>query len=93
MDCLFSSVSSPAKLVGHSTKIGTALDGNPIYGKYISVNGIATLPTDLDACGGRVGFTPDSPDVQIYYYVITQYAPFSVGCFASKGTSTGNSAM
>ena len=42
---------------GHSTRIGTALDGHGIYGKFIS-GGI--LPNDLDGCNGRLGVTPDS---------------------------------
>ena len=46
MDCLYSS-SSSAGLTGHSTRIGTAIDGHPLYGKFISVNGAAASPTDL----------------------------------------------
>ena len=63
---------------GHSTRIGTALDGNGIYGKYI--NG-GVVPTDLDACGGRTGVTPDSNGKEVYYYVVQDRAPFTVGCF------------
>lgn len=75
MDCLFT-----ADVNNHSTKIGTALDGNPIYGKYIE-GGV--IPTDLDACGGRVGTTGDLKDV--YYYVVQDKPPFTMGCLA--GTS------
>ena len=40
-----------------STRVGTAADGNRIYRMYID-RGV--LPTDLDACCGRSGVTPDS---------------------------------
>ena len=63
---------------GHSTRIGTALDGNGIYGQFI--NG-GVKPTDLDACHGRTGVTPDSDGKEVYYYVITAEPPFTVGCF------------
>ena len=62
----------------HSTRIGTALDGNGIYG--MNING-GVPPTDLDACHGRTGVTPDSSGAEVYYYVITAEAPFTVGCF------------
>lgn len=52
MSCLYRS----NETTGHSSRIGTALDGNGIYGKYIGFGG--QLPTDLDACGGRYGITP-----------------------------------
>ena len=74
MTCLYKSDES----TGHSTRVGTALDGNGIYGKYIN-GGIE--PTDLDACGGRTGITPDSNGEEVYYYVIQDRAPFTVGCF------------
>lgn len=51
---------------GHSTRIGTMLDGNGLYGKYVAKD---TLPTDLDACGGRKGVTPDSGGKEVYYYM------------------------
>jgi hypothetical protein len=41
----------------HSTRIGVMADGNPLYGP--NVDG-GVRPTDLDACGGRTGVTPDS---------------------------------
>lgn len=74
MGCLYSADPSTQ----HSTRIGTALDGNGIYGKYID-GGVA--PTDLDACGGRYGITPDSNGKTVYYYVVQDVAPFTVGCF------------
>jgi len=74
MGCLYSS----DPVTGHSTRIGTALDGSGLYGKFIS-DGIA--PTDLDACGGRWGVTPDSDGETVYYYMIQDSGPFTLGCF------------
>jgi len=74
MTCLYTQNS----ITNHSTRVGTALDGNGIYGKYI--NG-GVVPRDLDACGGRSGVTPDSNGSSVYYYVVQDTAPFSVGCF------------
>ena len=36
---------------------------------------------DLDACSGRYGVTPDSNGEVVYYYMVTDAAPFTVGCF------------
>ena len=66
---------------GHSSKFATALDGNSIYGPYIT-GGV--VPTDLDACNGRFGITPDSGGQEIYYYVVTSTPPFSLGCLAGN---------
>ena len=79
MTCLYHS----DETTGHSTRVGTALDGNGIYGKYID-GGIE--PTDLDACGGRTGVTPDSNGQEVYYYVLQDVAPFTVGCFGPVGS-------
>jgi len=46
MNCLYKADSA----TGHSTRIGTAADGNGIYGH--NING-GCEPTDLDWCGGR----------------------------------------
>jgi len=73
MSCLFDAASS-----GHSTRIGTALDGNGIYGNHID-GGVE--PEDLDACGGRTGVTPNSNGAEVYYYSVSSSAPFSIGCF------------
>lgn len=74
MTCLYTA--DPT--TGHSTRIGTAGDGNGIYGKYID-GGVE--PTDLDACGGRFGVTPDSNGAQVYYYPVKATSPFSIGCY------------
>ena len=77
MDCLYTSDNT----TGHSTRVGTAIDGNGVYGHYID-GGV--LPCDLDVCGGRVGITPDSGGIEVYYYMITSYAPFTIGCLGSE---------
>lgn len=68
---------------GHSSRIGTANDGRGIYGKLID-GGLK--PTDLDICGGRYGVTPDSNGEVVYYYVTTEEAPFTAGCFGPINT-------
>lgn len=74
MQCLYES--DPR--TGHSTRIGTAADGNGIYGRFID-GGVE--PTDLDACGGRFGVTPDSNGQVVYYYPVTSAAPFVLACY------------
>merc|ERR1711988_1267887 len=62
---------------GHSPRVGTALDGRGIYGKWADS---LTLPA-LDACGGRFGVPPDSTTGAVeYYYVMQDFPPFTVGC-------------
>uniref|UniRef100_A0A7S2RQQ2 YHYH domain-containing protein n=1 Tax=Mucochytrium quahogii TaxID=96639 RepID=A0A7S2RQQ2_9STRA len=75
MTCLYTNSSN-----GHSTRIGTALDGRGIYGKYIE-GGV--LPDDLDACGGRYGTPPDLENTteEVYYYMVQDNPPFTIGCF------------
>ena len=70
--CLYDDTAS-----GHSTKVGEALDGQSIYGKYEDTN---TLPM-LDACSAHFGNTPESSDTQVYHYHVQDAAPFVVGCF------------
>ncbi len=79
MNCLYSS--DPT--TGHSTRIGTALDGNGIYGHNIAGG---CEPTDLDWCGGRTGVTPDSNGQEVYYYVVSNKAPFALACFGPVDT-------
>ena len=74
MNCLYTA----DPVTGHSTRIGTALDGNGIYGHNIDGG---CEPTDLDWCGGRTGVTPDSQGKSVYYYVVSNRAPFALGCF------------
>lgn len=49
-----------------------------IYGKWEDFS-TGLLP-DLDACNGQWGKTPDSPDVDVYHYQITDHPPYTVGC-------------
>eukprot|EP00959_Pyramimonas_sp_CCMP1952_P330064 6910809-Pyramimonas_sp.AAC.1 len=63
MTCLYAG--NPA--TGHSTRIATMMDGHGLYGKFVATG---TLPTDLDACGGRTGVTPDSDGKEVYYYMV-----------------------
>lgn len=74
MSCMYEA--DPA--TGHSTRIGTAADGNGIYGHNIAGG---CEPTDLDWCGGRTGVTPDSNGQEVYYYVVSNRAPFTLACF------------
>lgn len=74
MQCLYDADAA----TGHSTRIGTAGDGNGIYGRFID-GGVE--PDDLDACGGRFGVTPDSDGEVVYYYPVTSAAPFVLGCY------------
>jgi hypothetical protein len=74
MTCLY----SQDALSGHSTRIGTALDGRGLDGKF---NNGSVVPTDLDGCNGRWGVTPDSGGATVYYYVVTDRPPFTIGCF------------
>jgi len=74
MSCLYTA----APTTGHSTRLATMLDGRGLYGKFVATD---TLPADLDACGGRTGVTPDSNGEPVYYYMVQDRPPFTVGCF------------
>ena len=60
----------------HSTMIGVALDGFPVYGPR-DVDGAS--PIGLDECSGHVGPTPEFPQ-GTYHYHLTEQAPYGVGC-------------
>ena len=79
MGCLY----EPDPITLHSTRVGTALDGNGIYGDLID-GGV--LPTDSDACGGRFGITPDSDGEIVYYYPIKSTPPFTMSCYGPIGS-------
>ena len=79
MNCLYDADPD----TGHSTRIGTAADGNGIYGHNIDGG---CEPTDLDWCGGRKGVTPDSNGQEVYYYVVSNRAPFALACFGPINT-------
>ncbi|KAG7377048.1 hypothetical protein PHYPSEUDO_012250 [Phytophthora pseudosyringae] len=72
-DCLLNELGD--RVGRPSPLIGFAFDGFPLYGPY-GENG--QVPTDLDACSGRVG------DDGTYRYHVTLAAPFLLGCF--RGT-------
>ena len=60
--------------------VGTGPDDrHPLYGKWLDADA-GTLPK-LDACGGRFGVTPDSPNRVIYHYQVQDRSPFTFGCF------------
>jgi len=61
---------------GHSKQIGRLPNGQLIYGKWEETR---LLPL-LDACGGHLGRTPDSPSVDLYHYHVQDSPPFTVGC-------------
>jgi hypothetical protein len=71
----------------HSTRIATAADGHGIYGNHTSIDSNGYVyPTDLDACGGRVGVTPDSGGSSVYYYMTRNLPPFTLGCYSDKAS-------
>eukprot|EP00039_Didymoeca_costata_P006316 m.89170 g.89170 ORF g.89170 m.89170 type:complete len:601 (+) comp13207_c1_seq1:150-1952(+) len=70
----------------HSAKIGEALDGQNLYGKWENYE-TKELPL-LDACGGHFGYTPESPDKIVYHYHVQEKAPFTIGCFGPNENNT-----
>eukprot|EP00935_MAST-01C_sp_MAST-1C-sp1_P000042 g42.t1 len=76
---------------GHSPRIGTALDGKGIYGKWEDY-ATSTLPL-LDACGGSFGVTPDSNGEEVYHYHVQDSAPFTIGCFGPMADSNGDQTL
>jgi hypothetical protein len=75
---------------GHSSAIGTMLDGQLLYGFW------EHFPSDtypvLDACNGHFGVTPDS-STEVYHYHTTHLPPFSAGCLGPALDSDGNEVM
>ncbi|KAG1692775.1 hypothetical protein DVH05_024390 [Phytophthora capsici] len=66
-----------------SPLIGFAFDGFPLYGPY-GENG--QVPTDLDACNGRIG-----DDGTYRYHVTINTAPYLLGCFKGTPSTDQNS--
>ena len=58
---------------------GTDSNGTPLYGKWENQSS-QELPL-LDACGAHYGFTPESPDTEIYHHHVQANPPFTYGCF------------
>ncbi len=69
----------------HSALIGYLFDGVPIYGPQ-DVDGEA--PTDLDACLGHVGPTPEF-DEDVYHYHTSLTPNYISECFAAEAVSAG----
>jgi hypothetical protein len=61
----------------HSVMIGVLLDGYTVYGPW-GDGGVA--PTDLDACSGHTGTTPEFTEA-VYHYHLTETAPYSIPCY------------
>jgi len=68
---------------GHSTQIGDAAS-HALYGKWEHFSE-RKLPY-LDACGGHFGFTPESPQTEVYHYHVQDTAPFSIGCYGPSAS-------
>jgi hypothetical protein len=80
----YHTLSSCIKDTSVKTVIGYGLDGFPITGPKVGVNGTLTT-SDLDECHGIVSaITLDGKTVTMYHYVMTQDFPYSVSCF--RGT-------
>ncbi len=71
----------------HSTLLGVLLDGFAVYGPA-GEGGDA--PTDLDACSGHVGVTPEFTTA-LYHYHLTETAPYSIPCY--RGTADVETGM
>ncbi|MDP2313576.1 MAG: YHYH protein [Pseudomonadota bacterium] len=69
----------------HSRLIGVLLDGFTVYGPW---GDGGSPPTDLDACSGHTGVTPEFADA-VYHYHLTETAPYSIPCYRGEVESTG----
>ena len=81
---------SLAAVSGHSPIAGVMLDGRGLYGPYESA---ATLPSNLDACGGHTGPVPAYSATingaavtvpaasSVYHYHVQSGGPFTIGCY------------
>ena len=57
-----------------------------MYGKWEDFeNGL--LP-ELDACGAHFGYTPESPDVEVYHHHVQDSPPFTFGCYGPNDDNT-----
>lgn len=75
--CITDAVDVPGQ---HSTIIGFALDGFPIYGSK-DAGGALITNGQLDECSGHVGPTPEFPDGIYHYHLTEDGAPYSIDCF------------
>ena len=79
--CVTDAVDTPG---AHSVIIGYLFDGYPIYGPQ-DVGG--SEPTDLDACMGHAGVTPEF-SVPTYHYHVSTKANYISACLTGE-TSRG----
>jgi hypothetical protein len=67
-------------------------DGYPLYGRH---DADGSTPANLDASGGHVGTTPDSPSTAVYHYHVnlqTSHTGATAGdeaWFLTTGTYAG----
>jgi len=73
----------------HSSLVGYALDGYPIYGP-LGDGGKTLTNADLDACHGTTGpVILRGKKVTIYHYVATAEYPYTLGCFHGTPVHAG----
>jgi len=73
----------------HSSLVGYALDGYPIYGP-LGDGGRVLGNADLDACHGTTGpVILRGRKVTIYHYVATAEYPYTLGCFHGTPVHAG----
>jgi hypothetical protein len=72
--CISSVIDSPGE---HSKLVGYLLDGHPIYGPQ-DVDGVEA--SDLDACLGHYGTTPEFPE-GVYHYHTSNSSPYISPCY------------
>jgi len=73
----------------HSSLVGYALDGYPIYGP-LGDGGKTLGNADLDACHGTTGpVILRGKKVTIYHYVATAEYPYTLGCFHGTPVHAG----
>ena len=73
--CITSEINQPGQ---HSSLLGFAIDGFPVYGPQGSDGHEVT---DLDECQGHFGPTPEIPE-GVYHYHLTTTLPYTTLCLA-----------
>jgi len=79
--CISDAIDTPGQ---HSRLVGYLLDGFPIYGPQ-DASGVT--PSNLDACNGHFGSTPELSE-GIYHYHTTAVRPYVPTCYAGEVTVT-----
>lgn len=83
MNCLYTENQN-----AHSPKLAETVQ-NPsqnLYGKWEDWSR-QTKPA-LDACNGHYGYTPDSPDIEVYHYHLSEAMPFTIGCYGPNADNS-----